>query len=246
MRLFLKLFFFLLILSGCGSYKQNILFKLENTEPNTYTSSDSTRLVAPGDYLEMQVFTNKGEKIIDPDYELSNTNVNAERLRPQLRYLVRSDGQVKFPMIGDIQLSGMTLYEAEAYLQAKYDEYYEKAFVQLGFLNKRVVVLGAPGGQVIPLENERTTLVEVIALSEGIDNFGKGHNIRIMRDEQVFLVDFTTVEGYMQGNMLVEPGDVIYIEPVRRPFTEFIRDNGPIISVFTSLLSLIVVIATVN
>lgn len=236
------------LLCSCQSYKQNILFKVdENTAINEeLVSENKNRIIDAGDYLQIEVFTGNGEKIIDPDYQLASENVNAEGLRPKLKYLVRSDGNVKLPMVGDVTLIGETLYDAEKILQDRYAEYYKNTFINLRFLNKRVVLLGSPGGKVIPLENENTRLVEIIALAEGIDNYGKGHNIRLLRDEQVFVADFTTIEGFQKGNVIVEPGDVIYIEPIRRPFTEFIRENGPIISIVTSLISLTAVLISVN
>ena len=234
----LKITVLTLLLSACSSYKQNILF---NSDQLSYPSQSSlevnkNRTIEIGDYLTLEVFTKNGEKIIDPDFELANTNINAERLRPKLKYRVRNDGFVKAPMVGEVELKGKTLHEAEEILQKEYEKFYKSSFVNLGFLNKRVIVLGSTGGQVIPLENENTTLVEIIALSGGIDNNGKGHNIRILRDNSAFVVDLTTIEGYQSGNIMMEPGDVVYIEPVRRPFSEFLRENGPIISIVTSLV----------
>ncbi len=236
------------MLSACSSYKQNILFKSEELKGPELEqlAVGNNRIIEIGDYLTIEVFTKNGEKIIDPDFELASTNINAERLRPKLKYLVRNDGFLKAPMVGEVELKGKTLHEAEQILQVKYEMFYKSSFVNINFLNKRVVVLGSTGGKVIPLENENTTLVEIIALSGGIDNFGKGSNIRVLRDNSAFLVNLTTIEGYQAGNIIMEPGDVIYIEPVRRPFSEFIRENGQVISIFTSLLSLVAVLISVR
>jgi polysaccharide export outer membrane protein len=248
MQQFKLLFFSLsIILASCSSYKQNILFKTD--QPNTIDQSllNLNKKIEQGDYLSLEVFTKNGEKIIDPDFELvTSQNANSGNLRPELKYLVRNDGFVKAPMIGDVSLEGLTLNEAELVLQKRYETFYNNTFVKLEFLNKRVIILGATGGKVLPLENENTTLVEIIAQAEGVNNMGKGHNIRIIRDEQVFIVDLTTFDGFTKGNMIMESGDIIYIEPVRRPFTEFIKDNGPVISIFTSLVSLVAVLISIN
>jgi polysaccharide export outer membrane protein len=102
--------------------------------------------------------------------------------------------------------------------------------------------LGAPGGQVIPLANENTHLVEILALAKGLGNDAKAQNIRILRGDQVFVADLSTVEGYFKNNLLIESGDIVYVEPVRKPLTEGIRDYGPILSIVTTLTTLIVVI----
>jgi len=62
-----------------------------------------------------------------------------------------------------------------------------------------------------------------------------------MRKEQVFLIDLSTIDGYKNSNLLIEPGDIIYIEPVRRPVSEAFRDYAGIISLAVSLYVLIIV-----
>jgi polysaccharide export outer membrane protein len=103
-------------------------------------------------------------------------------------------------------------------------------------------VLGAPGGQVIPLVNENIRLVEVLALAKGLNNDAKAHNIRILRGDTVFVADLSTFDGYIKNNISIQPGDVIYVEPIRKPFTEGLRDYGPILSIVTTLTTLVVVI----
>ncbi|WP_350107897.1 polysaccharide biosynthesis/export family protein [Fulvivirga sp.] len=210
------------------------------------SSSDSNRIITVGDYLELDVFTKNGEKVIDPDFELVNTNINSEKLRPKLKYLVRNDGQVKLPMVGDVLIEGKSIHSAEQMLQKEFEKYYHNPFINLRILNNRVIVLGASDGLVVPLENEKTTLAEVLALSKSITNNARASNLKIVRGDEVFLADLTTIEGFQSGNILLEPGDVIYIEPVRRPFTEFMRDNGPILSLVTSLISLVAVLISIN
>lgn len=247
MRQFL---FFLLIscgifFSSCSSYRQNVLFQTDEfTEiSNELNTTSKNKEIAIGDYLEFEVFTKYGEKIVDPDFELAATNPNSEELKPKLKYLVRNDGNVKLPMIGDVFLRDMTLNEAEDFLETKFEKFYNDSFVKLNFINKRVIILGSPGGQVIPLENENMELVEVIALAQGIDNLGKGHNIRVLRDDQVFLADLTTIDGFKKGNVTIEAGDIIYIEPVRRPFSEFLGDNAQIFTILISILTLSIVLS---
>jgi polysaccharide export outer membrane protein len=46
--------------------------------------------------------------------------------------------------------------------------------------------------------------------------------------------------------MIVEPGDIIYVEPVRKPFAEGLRDYAGLASLLISTLSLIIVIQSTN
>jgi polysaccharide export outer membrane protein len=145
-------------------------------------------------------------------------------------------------MVGEIKVAGMTIRQAEEVLQKAYTLFYQDAYVILKYINKRVIVLGAMGGQVIPLSNENIKLIEVLALAKGIGNDAKAHNIRVLRDDQVFVADLSTIDGYLKNNLAIEPGDIVYVEPVRRPVSEGLRDYGLILSMVTSLTTLVIVI----
>lgn len=245
------LFFLTLFLGGCASYKQNIMLRT----PEDFKSAQVTReilqaernyVIQKNDYLKLEVFTNKGERIIDPNPEVSKQNATSDSGRPQPVYLVDLNGMVKFPVVGELKLEAMTLRQAEAILQAEYNKYFEDCFTVLTFQNKRVIMLGAVGGQVIPLNNQNVSLAEVLALSKGIANDAKATNIRLVRGEQIFLIDFSTVAGFQAGNMIVAPGDIIYVEPIRRPLAEGLRDYGTLLSLFISTLSLILVVRSLK
>ncbi|HMJ71370.1 MAG TPA: polysaccharide biosynthesis/export family protein [Cyclobacteriaceae bacterium] len=240
--------FSLVVLCGCGSYKQNVMFKLppDFASKQAVLAVETTKnyVIQVNDYLKLEVYSNKGERIIDPNGELmtdNNGTVQNPALRVQPVYLVTVDGTVKFPMIDPLAVLGMTIREAEQKLQSEYNKYYKECYVILTFSNKRVIVLGAPGGQVIPLANENISVVEVLALAKGIGNDGKAHNIRLIRGQDVYEIDFSTLDGLRKGNMIVQPGDIVYVEPVRRPFVEGSRDVSPLLGLTLSLTTLIIV-----
>ncbi|MFM9840414.1 MAG: polysaccharide biosynthesis/export family protein [Cyclobacteriaceae bacterium] len=242
-----------ILFTSCGSYKQNIMFKAtETAKPETFkreaSATEKNYVIQKNDLIKLDVFSNKGEKIIDPNPELTTTpttNANATQAN-QFNYLVELNGLVKFPMIGELKIEGLTLRQAEEIAQKEYTNYFKEPFVVISYVNKRVIVLGALGGQVIPLTNQNVTLVEVLALAKGLNNDAKAQNIKLIRNDHVYQVDFSTIQGFKDGNMLVEPGDVVYVEPIRRPFTEALRDNFTIISVIVSLATLVAVVRTLN
>lgn len=200
-------------------------------------------VVQKNDQLQVDVYTNKGERIIDPDLRLAESiEAQSATTKPMVTYTVDLNGMVKLPMVGEVHAEGLTIRELEALLNKEYENYYATPYTVVKYLNKRIVILGAPGGQVIPLVNENVDLVEVLALAKGLDNTAKAQNIRVLRSGNVYVVDFSTIEGYQKGNMIMEPGDVVYVEPVRRPLSEATRDYGPLMSIVVSLATLIIVI----
>ena len=240
-------------LFGCKSYRQNIMLKT----PEDFQSAPITKeilqaernyVIQKNDLLKLEVYTNKGERIIDPNPELSRpTGATANtQTRPQVNYLVDLNGIVKFPVVGEMKMEGLTLRQAEEILEKEYGKFFEESFVVLTFQNKRVILLGAVGGQVIPLTNHNVTLAEILAMGKGLPNDAKANNIRVVRNEKIFQVNLSTVDGFQGGNMIVEPGDIIYVEPIRRVVVEGLRDYAALFSVLISTLSLIVVLRSVN
>ena len=57
--------------------------------------------------------------------------------------------------------------------------------------------------------------------------------MKLIRGVEVFLIDFTTIEGYYKTNQLVKAGDIIYIEPINR----LIADNANVFALILSLIS---------
>ena len=191
-------------------------------------------VIQPNDLIKVKVYTKNGEMIIDPEYELSKElNTNNRQKRPDPEYLVRLDGFAYLPMVGDVELAGLTLHEANAKLKTLYDKYFIDPFVITNYSNKRVTVLGAPGGKIIPLTNENITVAEVIAMAGGLEENGNASRIKLIRGNQTFLIDFSSIDTYYETNQIVQPGDILYIEPIKR----LLRGNAVEISVFLSLLT---------
>jgi len=233
------------LITSCASYKQNIMFKVgEGTVlQQKVAEAEKNYSIQRNDLLKLKVYTSKGELIIDPDLKLlKEIPAQTGNLRPDPDYLVDTNGVTKFPMVGELKVEGLTIRQAEAILQKEFSQYYSDPFVILTYTNKRVIVLGDPGGQLIPLVNENVSLVEILAAAKGLSNDSKAHNIRVLRGDQVFVADLSTIEGYLSTNMIMQPGDIVYVEPIRRPASEALRDYGALVSLITSLTTLIIVI----
>lgn len=194
--------------------------------------------IAPNDELQINVYTNNGEKIIDPTGNESNRNV----LTANSLYLVEFDGQIKLPIIGRKQISNLTLREAEKMLEQEYSTYFNKPYVQLKVTNNRVTVF--PGGQgsqaiVITLDNPNTTLFEALAKAGGIQD-GKAHKIKLIRGNlkkpQVYFIDLSTVEGMTKADLTLQANDIIYVEPRNKVPQKIIEGVTPYLTLLSTFL----------
>ncbi len=200
--------------------------------------------ISPDDVLQFRLFANDGFRLIDvTSGSGSGGGRNQVGRRGQISYLVEQDGRVKLPVLGRINVEGMTVREAEIMLEEKYSEYYNKPFVILNVSNRRVIVFPGSGGsaQVITLQNNNTTLMEVLAMAGGISSRGRAREIKLMRKTEegkrkIFKIDLSTIKGIRHGDLVVQADDIIYVEPMPQLASQVVQDIAPILSLLTSAL----------
>lgn len=225
--------------SSCKIFRSNLMLKT----PKDFTYDKLADSLAKQDYriegndvLQVRIFSNDGFKIID----LANTNAN---FRLDLDYIIDRDGTTKLPLTGKVKLSGLTIREAEVYLEEVYDKFYVKPYVTVKVTNKRVIVFPGNGGvaKVLSLTNNNTTVIEALALTGGIAEDGKAYKVKLIRNDgspkpKVYLMDLSKIEGIAAGNSVVLANDIIYVEPRYRLAKTLVSEIAPIISLLTSTI----------
>ena len=206
------------------------------------------------DQLTFQLYTNNGFQLIDMFSADNNGNNQGQRMMMQNNftgagngslYLVRQDSLVEFPIIGDLNIVGKTIKEAELYLESLLSEFYVDPFIVLGVSTKRIFLFnGASGGEasVVNLLYNNMTLFEVLASAGGISNTNSSKRIKIIRKTnqgiKIFNADLSTIDGINQGNMIMQSHDIVYITPNFNLGSEIVQDINSVFS-FISTISLV-------
>jgi polysaccharide biosynthesis/export protein len=264
----LAFLFALVLLASCSGYKKSIMFRVDEPEnaralQNAVIQADKNYKLRQNDLVDVKVYTNKGELLVDPTHDLARIatapGAAAPRVDEDPNYVILPDGRVRLPMVGYVKLDGYTVGQADSMLQIKYSEHYVDAFVKLRVLNNRVVILGAMGTMIVPLPNPNTNLIEVLATvgsgaqAARLQSTGttpqipRMDNIRLIRGDlkkpSVQLIDLSTIDGLTRTDLAIQPNDIIYVEPLRmRLVGQAIRDYSPILGVVTSIISVIVLL----
>jgi polysaccharide export outer membrane protein len=161
-----------------------------------------------------------------------------------MTYLVKPDGLVELPELGDIRLEGLTIEEAEALLEDAYTSFYNEPYVVIRITNNRVFVFPGEAGRatVVPLVNMNTTLLEVLAMTGGIAARGNASNVKLIRKTEkgrdVYKMDLSVVKGLDDANMVVQAYDIIYVEPM----PQLVRETTESLTPITSLISTLTVL----
>ncbi|MGE0621957.1 MAG: polysaccharide biosynthesis/export family protein [Pseudomonadales bacterium] len=135
--------------------------------------------------------------------------------------LVRTDGRISVPLVGDMVAEGRTPEELAALLAAELAEYVTDPKVDVAVLEMRSQVVSVIGGGIVrsgvlELRHEMRVL-DAIAEMGGFTPFAKKSRIKVLRksagaeDELPF--DYTSfVNGRAPGsNFLLKPGDTIIV-----------------------------------
>lgn len=201
------------------------------------TLNSKEYLIAPNDELKMVIFSNNGEKVIDPV-----SSGSGSQLQSGISFMVEFDGQVKLPILDRVKIAGLTLRQAEDLLQERYSKYFNNPYVQLKVTNNRVIIF--PGGQgsqamVVTLDNSNTTLFEALAKAGGI-NDGKAHKIKLIRGDlknpKVYIIDLSTVEGMTKANLIVQANDIIYVQPRNKIPEKIINVLAPYLTLLSTFI----------
>jgi polysaccharide biosynthesis/export protein len=229
-----------LLLSSCKVFRSNLMLRTPKNFTYDKIIDSLSRLdykIAANDVIQYRLIPNNGFKLID----LSNAQTNI--FRTDLDAIVESDGAMRLPSIGRINVLGLTIKELEKLLEEKYSALYVDPMVTLKVTNKRVIVFPGNGGQarVLPLAFNNTTVMEAIANAGGILEDGKAYKVKLIRNNPdsdqkpfVYLMDLSRIEGLKDANGKVQAGDIIYVEPRYRPFSTFNKEITPLISLITS------------
>ncbi len=135
--------------------------------------------------------------------------------------LVRRDGRVSVPLVGDVAAEGRTPTELASAIREGLGEYIAKPRVDIAVTEMRSQVASVIGGGIEregQVELQRNTrVIEAIAAMGGVTPFAKKRRIRILRntpDGQIeYHFDYTAfIRGEApDSNLILEPGDTIIV-----------------------------------
>ena len=133
--------------------------------------------------------------------------------------LVRPDGMISLPLLGDVQAAGLTPLKLADEIAEKLKKFVQNptVFVIVNAINsKKIYFLGeAAKSGPIPM-TPGMTLLEAISSAGGLSQFANAKKIYILRDEggkhiRIPVHYKEALKGNSQFNLVLEPGDTIVV-----------------------------------
>lgn len=219
-----------LLLTSCVSRKQ--LIYLQNNDPGASTAIKAVPI--PEYRLQTNDIISITLKAIDPELvavfnvSTGNSNGNAALNRGEQAayydgFTVNSQGNIRVPIIGEINVLGNTLNEVRIKVERELlEKYFNKAaniFVNVKMAGMRFTINGeinSPG--TITLFQEKVSILEAVANSGDIAITGDRKNITIIRQypygTEMHTIDLTDIKVMESPYFYLQPNDYIYIKPL--------------------------------
>ncbi len=139
----------------------------------------------------------------------------------EAQVVVRPDGMITVPLIGEVLARDRTIPEITADIEERIARFKRDPHVTValaGAASTDIVILGEVGRQAsFPLVKE-TRIIEAIGLVGGTTAFGWDSRIRVIRTvngvTEILRVNLNAIrKGDLRTNLMLEPGDFVYVPP---------------------------------
>ena len=197
------------------------------------TFAPSSNLPTPSNYV-----LGPGDEVI---IEIWGTN------EATIRRTISQEGTINIPNIGLVNLNGMTIRKADAYMKKKLGQIYSvdgdnaKSEIKLSLGNIRTIQVNMMGEVANPgtyYLSSLSNLYHALHRAGGVSSLGSLRDIQLIRKGKVIanvdIYDFIR-EGRMEGDLILEEGDIINVPPydiivdiagnVRRPMSYELKDG---------------------
>jgi len=135
-------------------------------------------------------------------------------------YLVDNEGNINFPVLGELKLGGLTKREAEQLIIDKLKPYMkETPIVTVRMVNYKISVIGEvtrPG--TFTISNEKVNLLEALAMAGDMTVYGLRDNVKLIREDangkqQIVALDLNKAETILSPYYWLQQNDIVYVTP---------------------------------
>ncbi|MFT4224751.1 polysaccharide biosynthesis/export family protein [Dysgonomonas sp.] len=250
--LLVPVLFCLLLLSSCNSSKDIIYLQDIPLEQNLATIKSSEIAIMPRDMVSIVVSSK------DPllaalfnlprvTYQTGTAQFNEGSNNQILGYTVDAKGYIDFPVLGTIQVEGLTRKQLSVMIKERLiaDDLLRDPVVTVDFMNLKISMLGevnSPGKYSI--DRDQINILEAISMAGDLTIYGKRDRVFVMREKDggriTYKMDLRSSGIFSSPAYYLQQNDIVYVEPnnVRAGQSTVNDNNVKSVSLWMSVISL--------
>lgn len=217
---------FTVLMSACVPQKQIKYLQKEQADDTTSLMMASKRKadyklqVKDNLYVRVYALDEKAYAFFNKQGGTSSFNDYANDASIYLNsYTINDDGNIDFPVVGKVQVKGLTVDQVKSILQERIGEYLKETTVVVKTVNFRVTLVGEvsrPGE--FTIYKDELNLFEAISLAGDMTEFANRSKVALIRQvnggSQVHYLDLTSEKILSSAYYYLQPNDIIYISPL--------------------------------
>lgn len=245
-------------LSSCGSVKDLAYFQSDskNIEKQIIQDNPSVHesLIRNKDIVTVSIGTiNKETASI---FNIPNTYVSSTGYANGVgypSYIVDNKGEINLPVLGSVQIAGLSEQVAGEKIKQQLMEKYLKEVISVDvrIINYQVSILGEvtrPGRY--PVENGKVNIFQALSLAGDMTIYGDRKEVKLLRElengnKEVITLDLNNIDIVNSPYFYLQQGDVLYVQPNKARAQSSGISSGTtiwfsVVSVLTSVATLLV------
>ena len=246
----ITLYFLLVLLavsaSSCVTPK-NVRYLQDMPKDGLPLNRSLEATVAPFDDLRIYVMSSsagKDDELLKPFNAVQSIGTSGAGANARLSgYLVDSEGNIQFPVLGTLHVEGLTRLQLQDTIAAQLirNGQLKDPLVIVRFLNFKVFFLSSSGGKVLNVSDERCTFLEALAMAGGLDWYTRRDRIGVMREVDgkrvIHYLDPRSTDIFNDEFFVLQQNDIIFTE--ERPYKFFNANLNTVLGFISSITGLV-------
>lgn len=245
------------LLAGCASYKDIIYFQDIDQKELKPLLTEYEATIKKDDRLAIVV--SGSDKTVTAPYNLTLTELagSSGSTSPEmstLSYLVDSQGDIEFPILGKLHVEGMTRNELVKYLTTEIGKDVKDPIVYVSFKNYKITVLGEvrnPGTYTI--DSEKISVLQALGRAGDLSLTAKREGILLIREvdgvQQHYTIDLRSSDILESPYFYMQQNDVLYVPPSPTRVAQATAATslwGSVLSTISSAISVITLVVALS
>ena len=215
------------LLASCGTKTYKNINYLQDAQKDTsmVMSTEGGILVQPKDMISIVVSCRNPElaamfNLVNVSYQAGGETSISGSYNRLLGYSVDANGDIEFPVIGKINVAGLTRWQVAEKVKNELESrnLLKEPVVTVEFLNFKISVLGDvnhPGTYTV--SGDKITILEALSLAGDLTIFGRRDKISVVREQNgkrsIYVVDIRETDLFNSPAYYLQQNDVIMVEP---------------------------------